>query len=346
MNEFGFSFDSADMDKLGLFSIDGVSRTFVVIWVESRDDKRFWNACLPRLSDVQYDFKIADEFHGADEKSGNGCKRLISLQRSGDIVLGKNMIFCLDGDDSFLRSLALGREPDQHPHIYYTNIYSIENAFLHHDLLDGMFEAVTASSGGNISCLPSRFLAKVSSVLHRSILLIAFCGAFMDRKKVVGRRGEFYKAIAATGGCDLSEESGLVEVLSKLELDLAPINSGLLQEVYDQGLDSVFSEFLKSAESRSIDRERCHLFVRGHDLFDMLVRVVDSASNKARHAEVQRVSAIHAGSGKAIKDAIATIRNEWQSYGVALRYGFYASIPEVPFLKESLSRFKADYAPD
>jgi len=343
-SEFGFVLDSSDIAKAKFFNIDGSETAVVMVYVESRDDKRFWNACLPKLANVRFDVKFSEEHNASDGKKANGCKRLIALKELGDFKLGPNLIFCLDGDDGYLRGLALPVQEKFSQYIYYTNIYSIENAFLHGDLVDVIFESVAACTKEDVACPPSAFLSSVSAIIHSSLLLLSFCNAILGVQKVQAWKSEFYGALSSIGGYNLGHETPLADVLFGFRQRINIVSHNLLQMVYDEGLELEFSDFLEVAREKSVCPESAYLFVRGHDVYDMFVRVVDAASHDKRRIEIDRVKGVHTGSGKAIKHAVNAVHNEWGSFGFALRYAFYASSPKVPFFEDTLARLRSDYA--
>lgn len=130
-SELGFVISSHDIEKLRLFNSDASECQTVIAWVESLADKKFWGLYLKDNEKYKFHLKIGFDHVSPDGLIATGCKRLLALKSRGEIVLGKNNIFCLDSDYSFLASLHQPMEHMPCDHIYYTNIHSIENAFIH-----------------------------------------------------------------------------------------------------------------------------------------------------------------------------------------------------------------------
>lgn len=340
-SEYGFVISSSDIQKSYLFNIDGSDRRTVLVWVESREDKRFWGACFSRIDSVNFDFKIADEADASDGKKANGCTRLLALKEVGDLVVGPNLIFCLDSDERFLSALCRSEANINEAHIYYTNVYSIENVYLHGPHVDHTFEAVAACSVRDLACCPSSLLAHVSAAVYRTVLLLSFSLESFDYSAVGTFKKRFHASLASIGAMDLDTAIEDSEVFAEFKVALAGINNELLQYIYDRGFEQLYALFFEVVARESVDESNAYLFVRGHDLFPSVVKAFESANKKRNHAEVSRVARVYGGA----KDAINAVRNEFTEFGGALKYGFYAATPSVPFFERTVARILADYSP-
>ena len=337
-SEFGFTVSSSDIQKASLFNIDGSDRNVVLVWVESLEDKIFWGACLPRLDSIQFDIKIADDIDASDGKAATGCTRLFSLRDIGDLNLGTNLIFCLDSDDRFLARLFPPSAVTE-AHIYYTNVYSIENAYLDKLHADRTFESVAACSVRDLTLCPSQLLACISKAVHKTILLLAFTLENFDYHLVGHCKANFLSAISKIGAMDSDIEVEKSEIFSEFKKTLEDVNCELLQNIYDHGLEQLYSEFSTAASSNLIDESNAYLFVRGHDLFNSVTRVFETANKKRKNDEIARVAQKHKGA----QDVINAVKNNWKDFGGALKTGFYAATPNVPFFERTITRITEDY---
>ncbi|MDB1113970.1 DUF4435 domain-containing protein [Pseudomonas extremaustralis] len=340
-SEYGFIVSSIDIQKASYFNIDGSDRSTVMVWVESREDKRFWGAYLPAIDGVHFDVKIASQATASDGKKANGCTRLLALKAIGDLIPGPNLIFCLDSDERFLSGIYRSGCVTVEAHIYYTNVYSIENAILHGAHADRVFEAVAACSIRDLAYGPSQFLAKVSAAVHSTVLLLAFSLENFDYDIVGVFKRDFLASIAQVGSMDLDTAIDDSDIFYEFKVALSEINTGLLLVIYDRGFEQLYSKFLGAILGELVDESNAYLFVRGHDLFNSFVRVFEAGSKKKKNAEISLVAQLHGGA----KDMIKAVRNEWVEFEGALKYGFYAATPAVPFFDRTIDRIKADYGP-
>lgn len=340
-SEYGFVISSVDIEKASLFNIDGSDRSTVMVWVESREDKRFWRACLPKIEGVKFDLKIASQATASDGKKANGCTRLLSLRAIGDLVLGHNLIFCLDSDERFLSELYRDGGVSTEAHVYYTNVYSIENAILHGAHADRVFEAVTACSVQDLSYCPSQLLERVSAAVYNTVLLLAFSLSSFDYSLVGRFKKDFLASIAHVGAMDLETDIDQSEVFADFKVTLADINRELLLNIYDRGVEGHYSTFIGSVSGELVNESNAYLFVRGHDLFNAFVRVFETVNRRIKGDEISLVAQLHNGA----RDMMNAVRNEWAEYGGALKYGFYAATPPVPFFERTIHRVVTDYTP-
>lgn len=339
-SQYGFIISSSDVHQAHHFNIDGSEDATVLVFVESREDKRFWGACLPRIDGVRFELKIADEASSTDGKKANGCTRLLSLSQKGDLVLGPNLIFCLDSDERYLSLLCrLGNAGAQGAHIYFTNVYSIENAYLHSVHMDRTFEAVANCSLRDLKFSPSQLIEKISCMVSKTVLLLAFSMESFGYQVVGSAKKSFIESIGKLGSMDMNSSIEESEVFNAFKIAVSSINYELLQLVYDRGLEPLLDKYLAVAAGEAINDNNAYLFVRGHDLFDSVVRVFEAVNKRKQHDEISRVGALYGGA----KDAMNSVRNEWSTFASALKYGFYAATPRVQFFENTISRIEQDY---
>ncbi|WP_270503826.1 DUF4435 domain-containing protein [Kluyvera ascorbata] len=80
-----------------------LSKSPLQIYVEGDADVRFWAPLFNKYKD-KYEINISRAFEVAanDGKAANGCSRIASLINSGQLVLGKNLLVCIDSDYRFI----------------------------------------------------------------------------------------------------------------------------------------------------------------------------------------------------------------------------------------------------
>ncbi|WP_448695678.1 DUF4435 domain-containing protein [Pseudomonas moraviensis] len=337
-SDLGFVLSSSDIEKLKYFNSDGSDRQTVVVWVEARADKRFWGVILNDNEKYSFDLKTADEFVSVDGKTATGCKRLLSLKNNGDLVLGKNNIFCLDSDDDFLVSIFDPDHSARCDYIYYTKIHSIDNAFIHPGHADRVLENLTACRLTALCFKPSDLLSEFSFDAFEMVKMLSFSLKYLPETGIVFR-SKLQEQMTSLKTIEINEPLST----SKIYLDFRSGMSGLVQQLR--------SEISKSEEDRYIDFEKiivnaglnktnAHLFVRGHDMFEMVVSIFERISKDLRSREIARIKSVN----KNPRDAIKAVHNEWVDYGDSLKTGFYTANLEIDFLSETFDILKRDYA--
>jgi hypothetical protein len=337
-SELGFVLSSSDIEKLKYFNSDGSDRQTVVVWVEARADKRFWGIILTDNEKYSFDLKMADEFVSQDGKSGTGCKRLLALKNNGDLVLGKNNIFCLDSDYEFLVSIFDPTHKVECDYIYYTKIHSIDNAFIHPDHADRVLENLTACRIATLCFKPSDLLSEFSLDAFEMVKLLSFSLKYLPETGMVFR-SKLQEQMASLKTLEINEPLSTSTIYLNFRSSISVLIQQLRSEI-SKSEDERYINFEKTIIDAGLNKSNAHFFVRGHDLFEMIVSIFERISKDLRNREIARIKALNNNP----RDAIKAVHNEWVSYGDSLKTGFYTANLEIDFLSETFDTLRRDYA--
>jgi len=336
-SEFGFVIDAIDIEKLKYFNSDGSERETVMVWVESRADKRFWSVFLPDSDRYSFDLKIADEFVSEDGVVATGCKRLMALKNKKEIILGKHNIFCLDSDDDFLVSLYDPAIRAGHGHIYYTNIHSIDNAFLHPSHADRVLENLTACRLVSLKFKPSDLLNEFSSDVLEMVKLLSFSLKYMPDVGIPFRK-ELQCEMASLKTIEIDQPLSTSEIYQQFQTKISDLITNLQTEI-EKSEKQRYTEFEKVVMGAGLNRSNAYLFIRGHDMFEMVVSIFERISKDLRGREVTRIKKAYAKPG----DAINAVHKEWSEFGHSLKISFYTANLKIDFFCETLDSIQRDY---
>ncbi|WP_095128635.1 DUF4435 domain-containing protein [Pseudomonas sp. Irchel s3h14] len=335
---FGVSGDVGD--SLRFFNIDGSDALPVDVWVEALDDKRFWLDYFKSNDRYKFYVRGPDEAVAPDGKVANGCDRLFSLERQSVLTLGVGCIFCIDSDDSYLKSFVPGYVSQKLPrdHVFVTNIYALDNAFVYSEYVDHAFGLLVCKGGHELKVLPSKFIASVSSSIWS-----AFVGIYY--LEVIGRDKEFSlskrlinNALDKLGKVIISEFDQC-EVYNNYLAEVADIESAVRSALLTVGQEG-YDLFCSELETAGVSADNVYLFLRGHNLFDVVASVYEVVSQEFKCIEIERVKTVHANSAS----VVAGIEKNWQAVSSFLKARFSLVGADIPFLKCTLERISADYS--
>lgn len=245
---YGFKFKSSWVEKKKNFNSDGSSRENVVVWVEADDDKKFWMKFLRDNSRYTFSYKQPDEADASDGKAANGCNRIISLIKNGDITLSLLQISCMDSDDCFIKGFIdeyTSTKPTS-DFIYYTNVYSIESAMLDAGHIDRAFEVVTSESRENLFISPSAFLKHVSTCLFDCYIKIVFLDAVdSDRSILENTRSEFYSTLCSLNSLDTTKQYKDTKIFLEFSSKLSLLEKRIDAEISRVNKNKEYEEYLK-----------------------------------------------------------------------------------------------------
>lgn len=342
--EFGFSFDGLEGIRAKHFNIDGSEAEHVNIWVEAYDDRRFWMAFIKPNPCYKFNLKTPDQAEGSDGKISNGCERLFSLEKSGDITLSKNNIFCLDSDDSFIKSCMPGYTCRKSPrnHVFFTNIYSAENAILELEHLDETFKNVTGQDLDRVSVRPSHLLLKLSEGISAAFVDAYFLEAASDCSELSAKlRKQLIDSVKSLSSLRIDEELESSVLFNEFNETVTSIHAEILKEIENLNKQTELSNFTKNIAHQGVNAKNMFLFINGHVLFDLITCIYQNVSDSIKKKEVARLKAVHPDS----RQIVSSLHNGWPKFSESLKAGFFARKPRIPFLCETLERFSSEYAP-
>ena len=340
--EFGFSFDDSVGARSKFFNIDGTETEHVNIWVEAYDDRRFWLSYIKSNSLYKFSFKTPDEAQSNDGKIATGCERLFSLERSGDITLGKHNIFCLDSDDSFIKNCIPNYSCRKKPRnfLFFTNIYAVENAILDPEHLDQTLEIVLGQEIPKTDTPPSKFILTLSRAIFPAFLNASFLEATTNYSEISTKlRAKLTNEIKSLADLDINEDIQQSETFKSLSTRIQGINTVILQEINSSANSEKLIKFITQTADLGIDAENVYLFINGHMLYDLITHIYQKYSDVVRQAETARLKTIAPPNPQAIK----CLKNAWPKFSEYLRSGFFAKAPNIQFLKNTFDSFEKEY---
>ncbi|MCF6763809.1 DUF4435 domain-containing protein [Pseudomonas fragi] len=339
--DVGFVFDAADSERTRFFNIDGSTALNVNVWVEAQDDKRFWSAFLTNSESYKFSYKLGSEESGHDGKVGSGCRRLVKLERQGVIKIGLGEIICMDSDGSYLREKVPGYVDAQlkSPHIYYTNVYAIENVYLHPQLLNDVLKFATASADIGRGAKPSELIASISALCFSLVINTAFLevvdAAWIERSKIKARtksiliRVKMIDCVSGLKACAIhAEVAGRISALSK----------ELTDYIFSLSIDPRYNKYLEDVTLGGIGSDNCYLFLQGHSIYEGVVCAIDKLNDYWRNIEINKVR------GEAnFEQKIKYITSNWPDVQQLLKSSYCAHRPKVEFFEDVRSRLLEAY---
>ncbi|MHA4969069.1 DUF4435 domain-containing protein [Pseudomonas extremorientalis] len=340
---YGFKFKSSWAKKKANFNSDGSLRKTVIVWVEADDDKKFWMKFLSDNLNYQFTFKQPDEAEAADDKTANGCNRVLSLIENGDIELSELQISCLDSDDCFIKSFLAGHIPNKptSDFIHYTNVYSIENAILEPNHLDRTFEVIISQPCRNLFVPPSEFLLDLSTRLFSCYSKLNFFDVNTnDRNLINSLRARFYSSIGSLGALDVTKSYTKTRLFLDFCSELDNLTTLIDQELIKSNKTADYSEYEEKLLTANITPNNIYLFVKGHKVFDLVIAVFSSVSKKHKSAAQARIRKIYENP----RSEINKLNNSWQDYGPLVFGAFCISEVNVDFLSKTRENLATIYA--
>ncbi|KAA0983774.1 DUF4435 domain-containing protein [Pseudomonas sp. ANT_J28] len=340
---YGFKFKSSWVDKKKNFNSDGSQRNTVLVWVEADDDKKFWMNFLKDNPRYLFSYKQPDEATASDDKAANGCNRILSLVRNGDITPSKLQIVCIDSDDCFIKGFVDGyvSAKPANDFMYYTNIYSIENAMLDPEHIDRTFEVVSSEPRRNLFVSPSSFLEQISSCLFACYHKLNFFDVIsQDRGLVDSVRARFYSTLCSLTALDLTSEYTSSQCYSDFCVVLDSLVALIDAEILRLNMQTEYTAYQNKLSSANIGPKNIYLFVKGHKILNLIVAVFEKISSKYKAAALKRARATYANP----KSEVNRINNNWHDYKSLIFGAFCISDIHVDFFSDTRLKLAEVYA--
>ncbi|WP_353740868.1 DUF4435 domain-containing protein [Pseudomonas fluorescens] len=339
-SELGFVIDGSHLSKLKYFNLDGLETQTVFVWVESREDKRFWRSLLKDNNNYKFEIKLPDQFLSVDGKAATGCKRLMAMLDRKEVTLSKHNIFCIDDDGSFLSSFCNEYEDKiNKKHIYTTKIFSIDNAFLVPMHVDRVLANISACELNKLVLKPSDLIEALSCSSHDTVALLSYANVITPQAAETLRNG-LHSAIQRLKLIDfevpLAESAVYQEYLGTLN----SLNESIKTNFINAGFEGKFEAYESKLLSIGLNRSNAFLFIRGHDVFDMIISVADRMSKHLKRQEEVRIKGIYQNPG----DVVKALKNEWAEFASTLKQCFYYTSLEVEFLADTVTELSEQYS--
>ncbi|TVT92522.1 DUF4435 domain-containing protein [Pseudomonas sp. RGB] len=321
MENLGFAFD-ADYVENQKFFMEDTDLPEVVVWVESPDDTKLWMPAFSEITKYQFSFKPASIFPANDDKNANGCSRLLGLVDSGDLILGKHQILCLDSDFKFISSFAEEYvcEYTERDNIYWTQVHSKENIYLNSILVDKIISHLVGIPATQLAQSTSIVLSKLSSAIYEcySKFLYLQSQSRPSTSAISQYKDEFiatFEHLKCKPTSEKVEFEGCV-FWDKFRTDLNLLNEKLSDVISTEKIDDSFEKYSNNLIKAGISPENIHYFVRGHDLYSLInelsCKTIESYKKKAI-SEI--VSLVTRNSSQNIKEYVGSM----QPFGICLK---------------------------
>lgn len=343
MNEnqdVSFNLSGGLSDSLKHFNIDGTEATHVDVWVEALEDKSIWLGFLRNTEKFKFNLKGPDEALAPDGKLSTGCDRLFSLEAQGVIKLGEDSIFCLDSDDSFIKSFipSYTSKKISRNHVYTTNIYAVENAFLHQDHIDPCLLANIYKGSLDAEVMPSEFILCISEIIYEAYIALNYIEGIGRSREFAVSRKIVHNSLDKLAAASLVNHKEC-STFKNFENEISAISENSRKAIDAIGREG-FETFKQALNNNGISESNIYLFVRGHTLFDTITKLYDNVSRKHKDLEIERLKSTYTDSS----EKVAHVEKIWMSFPLLLKTKFTMSKVEVPYLKRSLDRLSTDYS--
>jgi hypothetical protein len=346
--DLGFPFDAEYVANQQAFMDEGAP-TEINVWVESTDDMRLWAPLFDKLPNYQFRFLAASSFDSSDGKSANGCTRLLKLLESNQITLGKNQIFCLDSDFKYLASLSSVYTGKNYSidHIYWTIVHSKENIHMSPGLIDETISHMAGIPKRQLTQSADLIFSQFSNDIFNSLSAMIFLESFYwdsDSEQLSEYKASFkeisshLKKIKPTNKIPFKTQKFWLS----FQNDHKRLAIAIIQQIQQLGLTPQYQDFLKTLTSNGITHHNIYLFMRGHDLEDVMSKVFSIISESYKQ---QRIADINASSPSSAGEKIKEFMGTWIDFKTC----FKARTPkyeQVPFFSETIQKLQENYALD
>lgn len=236
-------------------------RVSMVARVESEEDIPFWQHAFGQARpDLKVKFLPSDSGNGTDarQRGKTVCMRYIPY-------LNRHFVICVDSDfDRFTRPGVLTADK----HIYQTYTYSFENHHCWSESLQPGWEALSVCSFDF-----SVFLKKLSGILYPVLIeMLATKAAKKKAWSLTELCGVILSAqVNRTGALENNGEALLEEIEGKV----SAWSSGQVHPTVE-----ACEKMKLAAANEGLTEETAYLFMQGHCVFDLVLRVGKTLCNR------------------------------------------------------------------
>lgn len=345
--DLGFTIDAEYVENQQAF-MDIGAPIEVNIWLESLDDKRVWAPLFENLPKFKFNFLNAASFNSLDNKSANGCSRLLKLLDSNQISLGKHQIFCLDSDFKFISSLSGISNCDKHTtnNIHWTLVHSKENIHMFPSLVNETISHMTGIPKTQLTQQAEEIFKQFSNDIFMSLISIIFLDCLNEATQQIDLNpfksrfldsAAHLKIIPFTQKIDFENQA----LWLKFKTEQNTLQAELKAIIEDMSLSDKFQSYLTNLESSEITPNNIHLFMRGHDLEDIMCKIFGLICEAYKQQELAKINA----SSKT--DAIRRQRTrEFMGTWISFKSCFKARTPnfsQVPFFSKTAQIIRDQY---
>lgn len=346
--ELGFPLDAEYVSNQQAF-MDEDAPIEVNIWLESLDDKRIWAPLFENLPKYNFNFLNSASFQAADGKSANGCNRLLKLFDKQQITLGKNQIFCLDSDFKFIKSLCHFYKGKDHEteHIYWTLVHSKENVHMFPSLVDETISHMTGMPKTQLIQKSVDIFNEFAENIFPPLTAIVFLDTLESDeltttlntfKSRIRDHSLILNTMTSTAKIEFNTQPEWITFTS----NLSDLHSEILKTIHSLKLLKDYEKYLQSLDSAGIDKTNIYLFMRGHDLENIMCGIFNLTTEAYRHktlGDIERSSP----SPLVSRERKREFNNKWINFNICFK-SRTPNYDQVPFFRENIEKIRTTYA--
>lgn len=273
-NSLGFKSQSSYYEKSSVFIADGQPK-WIAVWVESDDDKKLWYPALKNTyKKYKFKFHLASAHDFQDGKVADGCSRIFTKIKSGEIVLGKSTIACLDSDYSFISGNYACKQKDllESPYVFQTYVHSKENVYIHPVGVAQIFERALGEDLEQLGLFIENFTENLAESVHDYLLKLVSLYQFDDINAFDQYHKRFVKVLRS-----LINEINVPDVFSsdlkeRLILNFKSFDDELTHYIGSTHGEHIIVATKKRFEELEVASSDSLNFIRGHDLYPAMMK--------------------------------------------------------------------------
>ncbi len=304
------------------------ARRKIVAYVESYEDVAFWRHVLGELEDETRYFQVMLPSARSLAKG----KKMALLSTLRDVSLGRNMIACVDSDYDYLLQDAThtSQRINNHPSIFQTYVYAVENYFCYAETLREVCTQATLNDHFMVD-FPA-FMLQYSRIIYP--LFVWNIHFYRGRREAEFCMTDFNACTRINGYKVRGERECLEEVSRRVERQLRA-----LEKKHSREMGKV-DKLARELHILGVKEDNCYLFIQGHHLKDnvvmKLLTPVCTRLRREREEEIHRLAI----SEEQYQNEIRSYHHSISSLDAVLRKNYnFKNLSLYDKLKEDFQRF-------
>lgn len=354
MSGSGFAFENNYYHNMKHFDEDGAET--VLIWVEDSSDIAVWTQAFPLKEKITFEFQTTDMFDFGDDKVSTGCDRIASLINAGTIILGKNIIVCLDSDYHTLTKFNKTKRQELYEsnHVYLTKAHSIENIKHHSSNMDVFFSLSIGIHESKLTLKPSDIALALSKEIFGALTKYLFLETLnlnqATHQAISNKHKDILKTlrfISKVDGNYLKDNSTLFSSLHWTQgvSRFKDIDENLNDIIANASKNDNYNKFTNELSGMGISKKNIYLFLRGHDIEDFFCEILDKSFKSIIDEKIKRLKFVCTQNKlkpDAIKQKVAHIEKTYKPYSNISNATDY-NLSQIPFFCDTYNRISQDY---
>lgn len=354
MSGSGFAFENNYYHNMKYFDEDEVET--VLIWVEDSSDIAVWTQAFPLKDKIIFEFQTTDMFDFGDDKVSTGCDRIASLIKAGTIILGKNIIVCLDSDYHTLTKFNKTKRQElyENNHVYLTKTHSIENIKHYSSNMDIFFSRSIGTHESQLALKPSDIAMALSKEIFGALTKYLFLETLQLTKAthqdISNKHKDILKTLIFISKADEKDLKNNTSFFSSLRWKqgssrFQDIEKNLNNIIKNNSKLDDYNTFKNELAGVGISDNNTYLFLRGHDIEDFFCEILDKSFKSTLDEKIKRLKAVCAQNklkADAVKEKIAHIERTYKPYSDISNATDY-NLSQIPFFCDTYNRISQDY---